>query len=182
MLKGLVLLIVSLFISITYAVDKQPVICENTYALCNAAQCDTIPDQPDKVLCHCSVWTGKNAGYSACADRSVKKDADGNIKLVSTFSFGGEHYQSMTCPGNIAWATCLDQPCLRDAKEPRKADCTCKVVKSPNAFVTFAGECDAKRCSEQIWSGASTDGNTTLIKALAKAMGNVDLAATVCPR
>ena len=156
--------------SISYAKSNRPVICNNKYALCSAAPCIKIPGVKGKVLCHCSIWNGKNAGYSTCRQRRMKTGKYKQQHILSTFSFGGFHYKTITCPASSPWASCLDQPCIIDANHPRRAFCTCN-IKYNTAFVTFAGECNLKNCSKSIWSGASEAGNATLVKALSKGMG-----------
>jgi len=112
---------------------------------------------------------GKNIGFSTCEERKEKQTQNGEIALVSTFSFGGSHYRYMTCPIGAPWATCLDKPCLVSKQSPdaRRANCTCDVIRD-KAFVTFAGECEAKNCTKAIWSGATITGNQQLIRELAK--------------
>lgn len=160
---------------------KQPIICKNKYALCNAAICQPIPGQADKVLCKCSIWKGKNIGFSSCKDRQEKETKDGDQAIVSTFSFGGNHYKYMSCPSGQPWANCLDHPCLIDKNEPdqRRAFCSCDLVRE-KAFVTFAGECETKHCSKAIWSGASIQGNQELMSYLSKAL-KIDTSQSICP-
>ncbi|RDI46095.1 hypothetical protein [Aquicella lusitana] len=174
-------LILILMIHTVNAADKQPVVCTNTYALCNAASCQSIPGMPDKVLCSCSIWKGKNIGFSTCEERKEKQTQDGETALVSTFSFGGSHYRYMTCPIGAPWATCLDKPCLinKQAPDTRKANCTCDVIRD-QAFVTFAGECDTKNCTKTIWSGATIAGNQQLMRELTKVNDKTNLDHAAC--
>jgi hypothetical protein len=167
-------LLLSFVIAITsFAAAKKPIICNNTYALCNAAQCHKIPGVKNKVLCKCSVWKGKNIGYSTCKMRYMRKTKAGGKRLLSTFAFGGGHYKYMTCQGGNFWASCLDKPCFIDKSSPdgRTAHCTCKLMYTRKAYVTFAGACDQKYCGEAIWSGASVQGNQLLAGMLAKSLG-----------
>ncbi|KTD61736.1 hypothetical protein [Legionella spiritensis] len=163
-----------LIVGQTIFAAQKPIVCTNTYALCNAADCQPIPGMLDKVLCSCSIWKGKNVGFSTCADRKERKTRDSLTALVSTFSFGGGHYKYMTCPSGLPWANCLDHPCLVDDDSPdhRRANCTCDVVRN-QGYVTFAGECKTENCSKGIWSGASINGNQQLMKELAKVPGMV---------
>ena len=157
---------------------SQPIVCDNQYALCNAAACQPIPGVKGKVLCRCSVWNGKNVGYSTCQQRQPQTQRDQKA-IVSTFSFGGSHYQSMNCPAGKPWASCLDQPCFIDSHHQRRAFCTCN-IKYNSAYLTFAGGCDVKNCSKAIWSGATQAGNTVLVNALAKSIGLANINKTMC--
>jgi hypothetical protein len=136
---------------IIMAGPPSPIKCSNTYALCSAASCQPIPGQDNKVLCHCSVWEGENAGFSSCEQRKPKVNKQGFKTLTSTFSLGGGHFQYMTCSAKSLWADCLDQPCLVDEKlsDKRHAVCTCNLKFEPN-WVTFAGECDTNKCSRSV--------------------------------
>ncbi len=149
---------------------KSPRVCNNVYALCNAAACYQIPGAEKKVFCKCSIWKGKNVGYSSCSKRKPRKNSIGRMRLVSTFAFGGGHYKTNVCPSGTPWATCLDQPCIRSATNPRRAFCTCKIVRN-TPYLTLATRCNKSNCSRFIWSGASVKGNTALVNALVKGSG-----------
>lgn len=162
------------------SMEQKPVVCENKYALCSAAACQPIPGQPGKVLCKCSVWDGKNVGYSQCMTRKPRNAAPGVKALISTFSFGGFHYKVLSCPSNVPWASCLDQPCLTDKNDPRFAYCTCKIVRG-QPFVTFAGECQKASCDARVWSGATASGNRTLVQALTPYFDKRKVESINCP-
>jgi len=167
--------------NIAQAAEMRANVCDNTYALCSAASCQPIPGEAKKVLCSCSVWKGKNIGFTSCGSRAPKKTADGQTTLLSTFSFGGGYYQYMNCPAISAWASCLDKPCFIDKKSPdgRKAVCTCELEQG-KPFVTFAGECNTANCNKAIWSGATLEGNQLLMKILSKAENGNDLGKAAC--
>lgn len=167
------------FSNITAIAAHRPIICNNLYALCNAAACKKIPGIKGKVLCKCSVWRGKNIGYSSCRSRKPKRKPNGRTKLISTFSFGGGHYRYMACPRGV-WASCLDQPCLVAKQSAgRRAYCTCKLARR-SKFVTFAGNCQTKYCSRAIWSGATISGNKKLSQRLAKHLGKPMPMLPIC--
>ncbi len=167
-------------IAMAHTAPKQPIICNNTYALCNAASCQPIPGLQAKVLCHCSIWQGKNIGFSECSARKEQQTPDGETALLSTFSFGGGHYKYMTCPADIPWANCLDHPCLVDKLSPdeRRAYCTCDLVRG-QTYVTFAGKCNTTNCDKAIWSGATVEGNQQLMAELAK-MPDIHVEQAMC--
>ena len=160
----------------TYA--NQPIVCETNYALCSAAKCVQIPGVPGKVICRCSIWHGKNIGYSSCSERQGKKDQLNQTHLLSTFAFGGFHYRVNTCKVKQVWASCLDQPCIVDPSDSRRAYCTCKLMHS-TPYVTFATDCQQKNCSKYIWSGATPEGNALLVKKLVKSIGLTQLPKTL---
>lgn len=161
---------------------RKPIVCTNTYALCNAAACHKIPGLINRVLCKCSIWHGKNIGYSSCQQRKPKMASLDTTKLISTFSFGGEHYKLMTC-SHGPWASCLDQPCYVDKHSPsqRRAYCNC-LLKKPSQFVTYAGNCQTKYCRRAIWSGATITGNNILSQQLAKSLKQPQTLKNVCPK
>ncbi len=176
-------LLVTALSSIAGVFGRNPVICNNTYALCSSADCHSIPGKPNKVTSWCSVFKGKNIGYSSCESRQTKKLKNGNTGLVSTFSFGNNQNKFMTCHTGKPWADCLDQPCHLDqrSKDGSRAFCQCKLVKNSREFVTFAGNCETKNCTKALWSGATVLANKKLTRLLAISLGNTKQATNaVC--
>jgi len=178
----LVNLFFSLFLLVLatgYAAKKNPVVCDSPYILCNAAACEQIPGIKDRALCHCTVWEGKNIGYSTCKQRKIIRQEDGQRKLLSTFSFGGMHYKYMQCPANNPWTNCLDQPCFIDKNDPRKAHCNCKIERG-SSYVTFAGMCDSNNCKKSMWSGALEKDNKKFIHVLDREKKTTELSDRKC--
>lgn len=160
--------------------SKQAVICNGDYVLCNAAACQQIPGVENRALCTCSVWQGKNIGFSSCEQRKAQSGTYKQTQLYSTFSFGGMHYKYMQCPAGKPWTSCLDQRCYVDKNHPRKAYCNCE-IKSGTPYVTFAGMCDSKRCEDSMWSGAKVKDNIELMALLAKGTGLKTPVKVSCP-
>ncbi|QBR83428.1 hypothetical protein E3983_03030 [Legionella israelensis] len=154
---------------ITIAHSKEPVVCDSKYVLCNAAPCQAIPGMKDRALCTCSIWEGKNIGYSACEQRNPQTAPYQQTKLLSTFSFGGMHYKYIHCKAGTPWTNCLDQECFIDKNDPRRAHCNCKIEEG-TAYVTFAGMCDINACDKSMWSGAKADDNLKFMNLLSKDM------------
>lgn len=179
--RSVLLISLCLFISITSShAAKKPIVCNNVYALCNAAACYQIPGIKNKAFCFCTVWKGKNVGYSSCAKRKPVKTPYDRTLLVSTFAFGGGHYKTNICPSGMPWASCLDQPCVRNVKNPRRAYCTCQILRN-TPYLTFATRCKKKNCKQFIWSGASVSANTALVNALVKSLGYKKSPVQRCP-
>lgn len=183
MIKYASLFFLITFCSSTYALSSKPIVCNGTYALCSAASCHHIAGIKGKASCYCSIWNGKNIGYSTCKARQIKTGTDGEKLLLSTFSFGGKHYKYMICPKGTPWTSCLDQKCVIDKQSPnhRRAYCTCKIERN-TPYATFAGNCKTKYCSKGMWSGASLTGNKTLMGILAKNIGYKNVANEACVR
>jgi hypothetical protein len=160
--------------------EQQPIICSGKYALCSAAACQQIPGLKDRALCQCSLWQGKNIGFSSCEQRKPQKNSNEQVKLLSTFSFGGMHFKYMKCPKGNYWTSCLDQPCLADKNNLRKAHCNCK-IESGTPYVTFAGMCDANNCNKSMWSGAKIEDNIKLMILLSKSMESKKPIQRACP-
>jgi hypothetical protein len=159
---------------------KDAIVCDGHYVLCNAAPCQQIPGEKGRALCECSRWEGKNIGYSSCQQRQPQTGEYRQVKLLSTFSLGGMHYKYMTCNAGTPWTNCLDQECLVDKHEPRKAHCNCKIEHS-TPYVTFAGSCDTAYCYASIWSAALPQDNLDFIKTISTAVGMQKPPTRACP-
>ena len=166
---SLCLVLLFTLVSAGRAATLHPIVCDSPYALCNAAACQQIPNTKDRALCTCSMWEGKNIGFSSCKQRAKQATLHEQTKLLSTFSFGGMHYKYMTCPSGKPWTTCLDQSCLVDKNDPRRAYCNCKIQEG-TPYVTFAGMCEKNACDKSMWSGAKVQDNLHFMKLLQEAM------------
>jgi len=164
----------------------KPAVCEGKYALCLAAPCVPIPvfDAKSgkivvgKALCECEVANGPSLGDLACGARAPQ--GEGGRYLHSTYSFGDTAtHPAMTCPTGTPWAFCYDQPCVVDAKDPTKAQCTC-LVRTDGDYQTLGGNCDKAKCGT-LWAGAAPDAMAALEKRLATGEGMKTVPANRCP-
>ncbi|MEA2691411.1 MAG: hypothetical protein QOJ16_798 [Acidobacteriota bacterium] len=162
-----------------------PAVCEGRYALCLSAACTPIPVRDaktgkivvTKALCECEVANGPSLGNLTCAARAPQ--GDGRF-LVSAYSFGETAIRPMmTCPGGTAWASCDDQPCVVDPKDPGKAQCTCP-VRTAGEYQTLGGNCDKSKCGT-LWSAAAPEAMKEAGKLLAGAEGLKGVPANSCP-
>ena len=128
-------------------------LCNQTYALCTTAPCETSKTDPSISVCRCVVENGYSLGYKSCTDRPQS-----GTKLVSEFSTVNVNpsFAVLTCPSGVRWANCLDQPCDIDPMNPAMANCQCLTV-STGESLTFGGGCDTTTCTSTIWSGATPD-------------------------
>ncbi len=124
--------------------------CNQTYALCNTALCARSADDPSMADCRCVVLNGYSIGFKTCEER-----AQVGTSLWSTFSTANvnSEFGILVCPGDAAWANCLDYPCEMDARDPALATCQCAVVET-GPFRTFGGRCDERMCIAELLSGA----------------------------
>lgn len=127
--------------------------CNQTFALCNTALCDRTHDNPSIANCHCVVLNGYSIGFKTCEER-----AQVGTSLWSNFFTANvnSEFGILTCPGDAAWANCLDYPCEMDARDPALARCQCAVLKS-GPFRTFGGRCDEGNCTAELLSGTPLD-------------------------
>lgn len=121
--------------------SKEPIICNQPYAVCTTAKCQILASDPTKAICSCEIEKGVSLGMTSCEQRlpknlrlvngqlMVKKNAYSG-QLVSTYSFiravpskaglissienkGKEsgNLKFKVCQGN-PWAWCLDRSCV----------------------------------------------------------------------
>lgn len=128
-------------------------LCNQTYALCTTAPCETSKTDPSISVCRCVVQNGYSIGFKSCTDR-----AQSGTKLVSEFSTANVNpsFAVLTCPSGVAWANCLDQPCDIDPTNPAMANCQCLTVNTGES-VTFGGACETTACTSTVWSAATPD-------------------------
>jgi hypothetical protein len=138
---------------------------------CTSAPCVPLPGDTTKAICTCQVEEGKSMSTVPCATIEPSTDANGIRTVYSTFSLEQfeEGKKGMTCPSGSPWTWCLNRPCTVDQASPKKAICTCDVVRT-GEWMTLGGACDTSTCKTGYWSGASiTDfesGNAFMTKAL----------------
>lgn len=146
-------------------------LCKHPYALCTSALCIPQPDDPTKAICFCDVETGTSMSTAPCDTLQPSTDKNGISTVYSTFSYS--QYKTgkkgMTCPSGTPWTWCLNKKCTVDPSNPKRAICTCDVVRK-GEWMTLGGNCDTSTCSTGYWSGATLkdfeEGNVFLIKAL----------------
>jgi hypothetical protein len=140
--------------------------CNGQYALCIKAPCTPIVSRNSdgtysvsQAHCVCEVLTGWSMGPGAC-DTRTPVTSNGQTYLVSTYSnFYNKTNLALSCPNSgQTWATCYGSPCVIDAKDPKKADCTCTM--KTGAMMTLGGGCRTGACNT-IWSAATPAGFTT---------------------
>src|SRR4051794_7890459 len=109
--------------------------CTGKYALCDAAACTPIAEQksfpgppemkPSHALCSCVVEDGPNLGPGPCSDR-VPRGKKGEY-ILSTYSYALNN-PYLTCPAGGDRTVCFGYPCVIDAKDPKRAHCTCPIT------------------------------------------------------
>ncbi|MBS0653068.1 MAG: hypothetical protein JSR39_06005 [Verrucomicrobia bacterium] len=146
-------------------------LCKHQYALCTSAQCVPQPGDPTKAICFCDVEEGPSMGTVSCDGLQPGTDSNGVRTVYSTYSLKQyvEGKKGMKCPEGTPWTWCLNKRCTVDPADPKKAICTCDVVRTQE-WMTLGGNCDTSTCATGYWSGApvstNADGNVFLMKAL----------------
>ncbi|HEY0783597.1 MAG TPA: hypothetical protein VGE98_14150 [Thermoanaerobaculia bacterium] len=142
--------------------QNQATFCDGTYALCIKAPCTAIPTldrlanySVTSALCECDVVQGWSMGPGACIDRGPVKQG-GRTYLISTYSNADNATEKTLSCANTTWAWCYGAPCVVDAKDPKKATCTCPLKTGPAK--TLGGNCRQNACSG-IWSAATPAGD-----------------------
>lgn len=174
----LIIFVVScIYLTKAHATTKAPIICNQTYALCSAAKCIPDPSVTGNAICSCETKKDLSVGNKSCKAR--KPHTDNNITyIVSTFSFKNKSDPVMSCPANTFWTNCMDAPCTIDPMDPSKSICSCPIVQSKQAIVTFGGGCDTSTCENSFWSGAIPADNTQFQATLAK-QANINIDSTI---
>ena len=164
--------VVALAVSTGYAqkAEKNHV-CEHQFALCTSAHCIPQPGDPTKAICFCDVEEGKSLSTVPCDSIKPSTDDNGIRTVYSTFSLKQAQagLKGMKCPDGTPWTWCLNKRCTVDPEHPKKAICTCDVMRK-GEWLTFGGECKTDTCKTGYWSGATVadldSGTATLLKAL----------------
>lgn len=146
-------------------------LCKHQYAVCTSALCVPQPGDPTKAVCFCDVEEGVSMSTVPCDTIKPSTDANGIRTVYSTFSLVQfqQGKKGMKCPNGTPWTWCLNKQCTVDPSNPKKAICTCDVVRK-DEWMTLGGNCDTSTCKTGYWSGAAMDdfnsGNIFLTKAL----------------
>jgi len=147
-------------------------LCKQQFALCTSALCVPQPGDPTKAICICDVKEGASMSTVSCDTIAPSTDSNGIRTLYSTFSLDQfqEGKKGMKCPSDTPWTWCLNKRCTVDPTNPKKAICTCDVVRNAGEWMTLGGNCDTSTCQTGYWSGAlmkDFEGGTAfLLKAL----------------
>jgi hypothetical protein len=91
--------------------------------------------------------------------------------VYSSFSF--EQFKQgekvLTCPSGTPWTWCLNKRCTVNPSNPKKAICTCDVLRT-GGWITLGGNCDSATCTTGYWSGATpkdfSEASAFMVKAL----------------
>lgn len=130
-----------------YAADFT--LCEGTYALCTRAKCIPIAGKEGWVSCDCQVHTGYSAGQEQC--QAVTTTPEG--PAIRSRYYPIRSYAR--CSNDRPWAWCLDMPCVIDKNDPRRATCTCSVVKDQGPYVIVTDTYDEATCRSDLYSSAT---------------------------
>ena len=146
-------------------------LCKHQYALCTSALCISQPDDPAKAICFCDVEEGASMSSPPCNTTQPSTDANGVRTVYSSFSL--EQFKQgkkvLTCSSGTPWTWCLNKRCTVDPSNPKKAICTCDVLRT-GEWITLGGNCDSATCSTGYWSGATpkdfNEASAFMVKAL----------------
>lgn len=134
-------------------------LCKQPYALCTSAKCIASPANPDMVICYCDVLRGCSLGTQACDTLKPFRFKGFNI-VFSTFSpiqLAKDCNKAIEYPNELnpttEFANCLNQICIVDPANKKKAICFCptsfsdpwytignKVNTNPNIVLSGATE------------------------------------------
>ncbi len=147
-------------------------LCKQQYALCTSAKCVPQPGDPTKAICFCDVEEGQSMATVDCDTIKPSTDANGIQTVYSTFSLlqFDQGLQRMKCPEGTPWSWCLNKRCTVDPSNPKKAICTCDVMRT-GEWMTLGGNCDTSTCKTGYWSGATVSGSEQNGAFLIKALG-----------
>jgi hypothetical protein len=169
------LLLIAAVFAIAYGFE-QPAgpnmqLCKHQYALCTSALCIPQPGDPTKAICFCDVEEGASVSSAPCNTIQPSTDANGIRTVYSSFSF--EQFKQgkkvLSCPSGTPWTWCLNKRCTVDPSNPKKAICTCDVLRT-GGWITLGGDCDSATCTTGYWSGATpkdfNEASAFMLKAL----------------
>ncbi len=147
-------------------------LCKHQYALCTSAMCVPQPGDPTKATCFCDVEEGTSMSTSSCDKLKPSRDANGIGTVYSTFSFKQfqEGKKGMQCPSGTPWTWCLNKLCTVDPSNPKRAICTCDVMRT-GEWTTLGGGCDTSTCMTGYWSGATIQAFEQANSFMTKALG-----------
>lgn len=159
----------------------EPILCDQTYALCAAAKCVPHPRNPDYAICACDNFDGDSVGLESCAKRAGTTGSNDTHFIVSTFSFENTPAYEMTCPTDTIWTNCMDAPCTVDPRDPSRSLCSCPIMGPAEGIITLGGDCDTSTCANSYWSAALASSGPALQKKLAEKQGiHINEAIPAC--
>lgn len=151
--------------------DVKNIVCEHQFALCTSARGVPVPGDATRAICFCDVEEGKSMGTEPCDKLKPTTDDNGIRTVYSTFALkqavAGK--KGLKCPDGTPWTWCLNKRCTVEPSDPKKAICTCDVLRK-GEWMTFGGDCKKETCKTGYWSGAAVadldSGTATMMKAL----------------
>jgi hypothetical protein len=138
------------------AAKSNMLLCKHQYALCTSALCVPQPGDPTKAICFCDVQDGASMSSVPCSTTDPSTDANGIRTVYSAFSLEQfkEGKKVLRCSSGTPWTWCLNKRCTVDPSDPKKAICTCDVLRT-GEWITLGGKCDTGTCTTGYWSGAT---------------------------
>jgi hypothetical protein len=138
------------------AAKSTMLLCKHQYALCTSALCVPQPGDPTKAICFCDVEDGASMSSVPCNTNEPSTDSNGIRTVYSAFSLEQfkEGKKVLRCSSGTPWTWCLNKRCTVDPSDPKKAICTCDVLRT-GEWITLGGKCDTGTCTTGYWSGAT---------------------------
>jgi hypothetical protein len=138
------------------AAKSNMLLCKHQYAICTSALCIPQPGDPTKAICFCDVQEGASMSSVPCNTTEPSTDANGIRTVYSAFSL--EQFKQgkkvLRCSSGTPWTWCLNKRCTVDPSDPKKAICTCDVLRTEE-WITLGGKCNTGTCTTGYWSGAT---------------------------
>jgi len=153
------------------SVSAKNYLCNQQFALCTSAPCIPEPGNPKAAICTCDVQQGPNLSSVECDTVKPSTDANGIRTVYSQFALTQfeQGKKGLKCESGTPWTWCLNKTCTVDPANPKKAICTCDIVRT-GEWMTAGGDCNVSTCSTAYWSGAPlddfADGTDFLMKQL----------------
>jgi hypothetical protein len=155
-----------------HTAEGKNTLCNHEFALCTSALCVPIPGDPTKAICFCDVEEGKSMSTVPCDSIKPSTDENGIKTVYSTFAL--KQFQAgkkgLKCPDGTPWTWCLNKRCTVEPADPKKAICTCDVLRK-GEWMTLGGDCKKSTCKTGYWSGASLPDVESGAAFLTKAFG-----------
>ena len=164
------------------AAKSTMLLCKHQYALCTSALCIPQPGDPTKAICFCDVEEGASMSSVPCNTTQPSTDANGIRTVYSAFSLEQfkEGKKVLRCSSGTPWTWCLNKRCTVDPSDPKKAICTCDVLRT-GEWITLGGKCDTGTCSTGYWSGATVNDFNEAASFMVKALSLDHSPVEWCP-
>ena len=125
----IILFIIYFLYNDLYNENKRTIKCNQTFALCPAAECTPDPLKSNNVYCPCKVSTGANYSYGnkTCDEISPYTGDNGEKYIYSTFSpiIASLGYEQVSCPSKGVNLNCMNKLCTVNPNNPKEAICVC---------------------------------------------------------